>query len=175
MTSDRSRGNWLRDNAVGVVELIISLVGAGAIASFWEEFRAICVQHPLQAASLALAAFGLGCLAGTYAPTILKGVRERRRRTQRVEWLARCFASMSERRRAIVALALADGSVHLSELDPDAATLCELGILGMAPFGFKLAGTNYSVQSVVVTEIIEHRDEWLGGMTPERARVLLGL
>lgn len=89
------------------------------------------------------------------------------------EVLRRFFLSARPRMRAAVSYALDNGSVRLSAYDTDASILCHNGIFGTAPFGFRSQGLDYSIQPRVIEEIIAHRREWLGDMTPERAIELL--
>lgn len=83
-------------------------------------------------------------------------------KAKKLDALSRTFSGMPEKRKRLVAEALESGLVSLDPYDADALTLCQQGIFGTAPtfaFGKK---SDFSVQPAVITEIREHRSEWLG-------------
>lgn len=139
---------------------------SGSFATVWEFASA----HPYECAAWSAAAL----FAGAFIGLLLSRLIEFGKRARRVDFLRRSFICMSPRRKAIVAVALHDGAVSLPDLDTDAATLCELGILGTPPFGFMLADVDYSIQPAVADIMRKHGWEWLDGMDVDSARRMLG-
>ena len=153
----------------GVMLAVIVVWGvlSGSFATVWEFASA----HPRECAAWSAAAL----FAGAFIGLLLSRLIEFGKRARRVDFLRRSFMYMSPRRKAIVAVALHDGAVSLPDLDADAATLCELGILGMPPFGFRLANVDYSIQPAVADIMRKHGREWLGDMDIVSAhRILWG-
>lgn len=138
---------------------------SGSFAIVWE----FASEHPRECAAWSAAAL----FAGAFIGLLLSRLIEFGKRAQRVDFLRRSFMYMSPRRKAIVAAALHDGAVSLPDLDTDAATLCELGILGMPPFGFKLSNVDYSIQPAVADIMRRHRREWLCDMDIDSAYRIL--
>ena len=134
---------------------------SGSFATVWEFASA----HPYECAAWSAAAL----FAGAFIGLLLSRLIEFGKRAQRVDFLRRSFMYMSPRRKAIVAVALHDGAVSLPDLDTDAATLSQLGILGMPPFAFRLADVDYSIQPAVADIMRKHGWKWLGDMDIARA------
>lgn len=144
----------------------VALVAWGALSGSFATVWAFAVAHPAECA-LWSAAFLFG---GAFLGLLLSRLLEFGKRARRVDFLRRSFEFMSPRRRAIVALALEEGVVRLPDLDTDAATLCQLGILGAPPFGFRFANVDYSIQPAVADIMRKHGAEWTGNMDAETAR-----
>lgn len=142
-----------RENAGAVVSLI-GLLGFGSAAALAEDFRQMVESHPSTAALLVVASTCLGCFLATGSCWA--------RKLRKVRRLAHCFASMSKKRRRMVAKALDDGEVRAWALDEDATSLCEMGILGMPPIVPRTGEVGFAIQPDVVLEIRGHREEWLG-------------
>lgn len=116
-----------------------------------------------------LALLAIGFVAGY----TVRWQQERIKRHKRTDALRRFFLVASPRMKAITAVALDEGSVHLSEFDQDAAVLCANGVLGTPPFGFRFQGLSYSIQPAIVDTLTKHRVEWLGDMTTDEARSII--
>ena len=169
---------WVRDNWDKVLNVALALFGAGGIATFFTDFMAMCRDRPWQAIFLAALCLSTGYVLGLCNRPSAKAARERRReerkaRGEREDYLRRAFSVMSDRRRAIVLIALESRTVSLPDLDTDAATLCQLGILGAPPFGFRLTNVDYSIQPAIADIVKSHKDEWMGGMTVAEAGKLV--
>lgn len=143
----------LKENA-DLAFSLLGLLGFGSLVAFMEDARAMVCDHPVACAFLCLAS---ACAGYAFAT----GGRWAKRR-QKEESLRRVFESLSERRKALVARALDEGSVECLMCDPDATVLMEAGILGCPPLVSRFDTAPLAVQPRVVLEIKKHRAEWLG-------------
>ena len=143
-------------DGIGAVVFAVWGILSGSFATVW----AFASANPYECAIWCGVVFFVGAFIGL----LLSRLIEFGKRARRVDLLRRSFMYMSPRRKAIVAVALHDGAVRLPDLDTDAATLCELGILGMPPFGLRLANVDYSIQPAVADIMRKHGREWLGDM-----------
>ncbi len=162
-------GEAVAGKAAGIVVdgvIAIALAVAGALTGSFSTVWGFAVAHPAECALWTAAFLFAGAFLGMLASRLLEfGARARR-----VDYLRRSFEFMPPRRRAIVALALHDGVVRLPDLDTDAATLCQLGILGAPPFGFRLRAVDYTIQPAVADFMRAHGEEWTRHMGAEEAR-----
>lgn len=162
-------GDAVVGKAVGIVvegTITLALAVAGALTGSFSTVWGFAVDHPFECALWTGAFLFAGAFLGMLASRLLEfGARARR-----VDYLRRSFEFMPPRRRAIVALALHDGVVRLPDLDADAATLCQLGILGAPPFGFRLCAVDYTIQPAVADVMRAHGEEWTRHMGAEEAR-----
>lgn len=148
----------------GIIAVALAVVGTltGSFSTVW----GFAVAHPSECALWTFSFLFAGAFLGMVASRLLEfGARARR-----TDYLRRTFEFMPPRRRAIVALALRDGVVSLPDLDADAATLCQLGILGTPPFGFRLRDVDYSIQPAIADIMRKHGAEWTRHMEVEEAR-----
>ena len=150
------------------LSVVLSLVGA---VGFWTcvavvaDAREALFEHTAGSLLLVAAAFSLGYLTASFVLARSRWAKrraEREAQRQKLARLERVFASLSPRRKKLVAQALDEGSVRLSSLDSDARTLCDLRVLGMSSIAGVTTGADFSVQPSVVLEVREHRAEWLG-------------
>ena len=148
---------FARENAGAVVSLL-SLLGFGSAVAFADDARQALASHPGSVLLLSALAFVAGAALAAWATTRSRWARRR----AKVETLARAFASMSPRRRQMVATALDEGEVRAWSLDEDALSLCNMGILGAPPVVPRTGEAGFSVHPAVVLEIRDHRAEWLG-------------
>ncbi len=156
-------------NNFSTVLALAGAVGFGTCAAVFADAREILFEHTAGALLLIVTAFSLGYFAASFvlaksrlAKHRAAKEREREAQKEKLAKLERVFASLSPRRKKLVAQALDEGSVHLSSLDSDALTLCNLKVFGMSPVAGMTTGADFSVQPSVVLEIREHRAEWLG-------------
>lgn len=147
----------VREN-VGAVVSFLSLFGYASIAALVDDARATLSSRPVAVLALSAFAFAAGAGVAWFALTRSRWAVRRKR----VEHLSRCFATMSEKRKRMVATALDEGEVRAWTLDEDATSLCNMGILGMPPIVPRTGEVGLSVQPAVVLEIRDHREEWLG-------------
>lgn len=147
----------IKDN-IDLAASAVGAVGLGTCAAAFSDAGKMLREHTTGALLLVASAICLGYLAARFVLAKSRWAKRRRK----MERLERIFASMPKRRREIVARALDEGSVHLSSFDPDALTLCKLGVLGASTVAGMTTGADFSVQPSVVLEIRAHRAEWLG-------------
>ena len=147
----------VREN-VGAIVSVLSLFGYASIAALVDDARSALADRPIVVLLLSALAFAAGAGVAWFVLTKSRWAKRRRK----VERLTQCFATMSEKRRRMVATALDKGEVRAWSLDEDATSLCNMGILGMPPIVSRIGEVGFSVQPAVVLEIREHRDEWLG-------------
>lgn len=157
------------ERVVGIVldgAALVALAIAGALTGSFSTVWDFASAHPAECALWTAALLSGGALLGMVASRLIEfGARARK-----VDFLRRSFEFMSPRRRAIVAIALGEGAVTLPYLDTDAATLCQLGVLGMPPIGLMLCDVDYSIQPAVADIMRKHGAEWTRGMGVEEAR-----
>lgn len=158
----------IKDN-IDLAASAVGAVGLGTCAAAFSDAGEMLREHTTGALLLVASAICLGYLAARFVLAKSRWAkrreadrRERDARRRKLDKLERIFASMPKRRREIVARALDEGSVHLSSFDPDALTLCKLGVLGASTVAGMTTGADFSVQPSVVLEIRAHRAEWLG-------------
>ena len=143
---------------VGLASSLAGALGFGSVMALATDAGEMFVEHTGAATLLAAAALSLGFALSEAASG--HGARARRRRA--LDALRRTFATMSPRRRRLVARALDSGCVSLSSHDPDAAELCRLGILRAPALLAETLPNDFAVNPAVVLEVREHREEWLG-------------
>lgn len=143
----------LKEN-VDLAASLLGLLGFGSVVAFMDDARRMLCDHPVASLLLCLASICGGYFLAT-------GSRWAKRR-KKEEALGRVFESLSEKRKALVAKALDDGSVECLMCDPDATVLMEAGILGCPPLASRFDTVPLAVQPRVVLEIKRHREEWLG-------------
>lgn len=156
-------------NNLSVVLSLVGTVGFWTCVAVVADAREALFEHTAGSLLLVAAAFSLGYLTASFVLARSRwakrrAAKEKEREAQRKKLarLERVFASLSPRRKELVAQALDEGSVRLSSLDSDARTLCDLGVLGMSSITGVTTGADFSVQPSVVLEVREHRAEWLG-------------
>ena len=146
----------------------VGAVGFGTCAAVFSDAGDALREHTVGTLLLASAAACIGFFAARFLAEWSRWAkrreaeeREREAQRKKVERLSRVFASMSPRRKKLVAQALDEGSVCLPVTDPDALGLCQLGVLGAPPLVGITTGVQLGVQPSVVLEVKEHRAEWL--------------
>lgn len=161
---------WIRKNWDKVLSISIAIFGAGGLVLFFSKFQTMIHEYLPQAIFLASLFLAIGYSFGIANRPYSKILREQRREEKQKDCktedrLRKIFSVMSDRRRAIVLIALENRSVSLPDTDTDAATLCQLGILGAPPFGFKLTNMDFAIQPSISDLLQKHRNEWIGEMT----------
>ena len=142
---------------VGLAVSLLSLAGFASAIAFLEDARAMLAEHAGAAALL----IGLAFVGGLGASDLALTGSRRAKRRARVSALEKLFATMSQRRRQMVATAMDCGEVMCPALDGDVQALCEAGILVAPRYVHVSNGNPYSINPDVVLEIRDHRDEWL--------------
>lgn len=131
---------------------------------------------PTLMAFVAVTSFAAGLLLGICASQAVNAAGKPRKmsRRQMVRHLDREFAAMSRRRKAIVLIACANGSVKLQSYDQDGAALCKLGLLDPPPFMSPVNGMVLAINPTVYELVEKHGKRWLGDFTPDEAWGLMG-
>lgn len=153
------------------LDVAISAVGAvgfGTCAAVFADAGDALRDHTVGTLLLAAAAACIGFFAARFlaewnlwAKRHEAEEREREAQRKKIARLSRVFASMSPRRKKLVAQALDEGSVCLPVTDLDALGLCQLGVLAPPPLVGITMDVQLSVQPSIVLEVKEHRTEWL--------------
>lgn len=153
------------------LDVAISAVGAvgfGTCAAVFADAGDALRDHTVGTLLLAAAAACIGFFAARFLAEWSRWAkrheaeeREREAQRKKIARLSRVFASMSPRRKKLVAQALDEGSVCLPVTDLDALGLCQLGVLAPPPLVGITMDVQLSVQPSIVLEVKEHRTEWL--------------